>query len=127
MKYKPALIALVALPLISCSTAREFIGATDDAVVIPVVAKVKPELDFSAELPGCVTAGERLAENIQVGMTLNEVLRLVGRPKFKLPGSWWWSSSFSENGIPVVKFQLGPGSGSTPVTSFLSDTENCRG
>lgn len=125
MNYKPAIITLVTLTLMSCSTVQEFIGAIDDdATAIPAV-KVKPDLDYSEELPDCVTAGERLAENIQVGMTLDEVIRLVGKPRYKLPGSWWWSASFSEKGVPVVKFRIGAGIGTKPITSFLADTEDC--
>lgn len=130
MNFKSVLFALVTLPLASCTTTfgelADDLGLQETVAETPAV-KVKPELDYSAESPDCATAAARLAENIQVGMALSEVQRLVGKPKFKVPGSWWYASSFSKGGVPVVKFQFGSSIGTKPVKSFSAESDNCRG
>lgn len=125
INYKTVVIALLALSVMSCTSARDMIGAVDQVAITDPATRVSPELDYSDESPDCLTAANRLAENVEVGMPLDEVIRLVGKPRYKLPGSWWWGAAFSEKGVPVVKFQLGPGVGTKPVTSFLSETESC--
>ncbi len=88
-------------------------------------AKVKPELDYSNETPDCKTAALRIAENIEIGMTLSDVQRLVGKPKWKLPGSWWWSSSLSETGRPNIRYPIGPGTRDVVITGLSSEFGEC--
>ena len=123
-RLKFVLASLALTSLVACSTLSDIVGELDE-VADPPEVKVKPELDYSGETPDCKTAGKRLAENIEVGMALDEVIRLVGKPSFRLPGSWWWSAKFSEAGVPVVKFQFGAGVGTKPVNSFVSDIDKC--
>lgn len=88
---------------------------------------IKPELDFSDEKPDCTTAGARLAEHIEIGMTLDDVIRLVGKPSLKLPGFWWWSGTVSKEGRPMVKFPIGRSQGDVVITELRSDTSSCAG
>lgn len=90
-----------------------------------MVALVAPELDYSDETPDCVTAGQRIAAHIEVGMTLEDVRRLVGNPRWDLPGQWWWSASFSETGRPRIKFPFGRGLPDVKVTGVQADTDRC--
>ncbi|OED44487.1 hypothetical protein AB833_01555 [Chromatiales bacterium (ex Bugula neritina AB1)] len=88
-------------------------------------SKVKPELDYSKESPDCVTAGQRIADNLQVGMSQKDVLRLVGKPKFRLPGNWWWSFSFDKTGKPIVFFNPLGDVVNPDVVKIVSDTDRC--
>ena len=86
---------------------------------------IRPDLDYSGEIPDCITAGERLAEYIQVGMTLGDVKRLVGRPFYQTPSSWSWSNNFVEKGLPKVRFPLGVAHDGAKVNSLHVETFNC--
>ena len=86
---------------------------------------IRPDLDFSGEIPDCITAGERLAEYIQVGMTLGDVKRLVGRPFYESPGSWRWSNNFVKDGLPKVSYRLGVAHDGAKVSSLQVETFNC--
>lgn len=86
---------------------------------------IKPDIDYSAESPDCETAAQRIAENIQVGMTLADVKRLVGKPRVVLPGSFWWTPGFSLSGKPTVRYAFGPAEDNVPVTAFSTDTSGC--
>ena len=88
-------------------------------------SQLKPEIDHSGETPDCVTAGERLAEHIEVGMTLKDVTRLVGQPFYQLPGSWRWSNTFGSSGIPTVRFLIGAAHPDSKVTSVVTENFNC--
>jgi len=55
---------------------------------------VKPDIDYSGETPGCMVAAQRLVDNVEVGMTLKDVTRLVGKPRYKITGSWWWKKKY---------------------------------
>ena len=121
------MVASVSL-LAGCATMESMLGNSGnktDEFPTPVVT-VKPEIDFSAETPACTVAGQRLAENVEVGMTLKDVTRLVGKPKWKITGSWWWSKSFSKRGKPVVRFGLQRGRDDTIITGISTDTSGCE-
>ena len=114
---------------------EEPVASTEEAVAsppatpqpaTPQLVNVKPELDYSRESPDCITAAQRLADNVQVGMTLSEVTRLVGQPKLRVTGSWRWSKSFSRRGNPLVRFAFLPGRAHTVITGVVSDSSNCE-
>jgi len=87
----------------------------------------KPEIDYSGESPDCETAGQRIKKHVKVGMTLREVRRLVGNPRYKIPGSWWWSNSFSlkKSARPTVTFPPAPADDDLKVLSFTASTTGC--
>ncbi len=86
---------------------------------------VKPEIDFSRETPGCELAAERIADNIQVGMTLADVRRLVGQPRVIVPGRWIWSPGFASDGRPMVRYKFGPADNDVPISAFSTDSFGC--
>lgn len=88
--------------------------------VIPV-GTVKPEIDFSSEIPSCEVAAQRIGDNLLVGMMAADVRRLVGKPRVIFPGIWLWTSSFSFEGRPAVRFGLS----SSEVSSFSADSNEC--
>jgi len=92
--------------------------------LIPI-GTVKPELDFSNEVPDCETAAQRIRDNVTEGMVLADIRRLVGKPRAALPGSWWWSSGFGSTGRPFVRFGFGTGDDTVPVTSFGGGDAGC--
>ena len=98
-----------------------------EPVVQPVAKQplIKPEIDYSSETPDCETAGTRLAEYIDVGMTLGDVRRLVGSPTFRLPTTWWWSRGFSKTGKPYIEFPLVTGNDDIKITNVVSDISGC--
>jgi len=104
--------------------------AKDPAVNPPTAAvqlvNVKPEIDYSGESPDCFTAAQRLADNVQVGMTLGEVTRLVGQPKWRITGSWRWSKTFGGAGKPLVRFPFQQGRAHMVITKVVSDSSNCE-
>lgn len=120
MRIRDFVVALWSLQLMGCVG----LELKEKKATIPV-GQIKPEVDFSAETPDCITAGERIAANLQEGMALGDVIRLVGKPGWKLPGSWWWTQSFDNVGKPFVKFDLGARSMDTAVKSFSADTSDC--
>ncbi|MEM7260155.1 MAG: hypothetical protein AAF404_22500 [Pseudomonadota bacterium] len=90
------------------------------------VATIKPDIDYSGTSPDCQTAGERIAANVIVGMPLSEVRRLVGKPAYRFPGSWWWSGSFDKAGRPYIQYDaVTGGSSDARVTEVSADTEKC--
>ncbi len=97
----------------------------DDNDKTIMVADINPALDYSGEVPDCRTAAQRIAENVQVGMRMADVRRLVGRPKLVFPGSWWWTEGLSLGGRPNVRFSLGV-SENVSVSSVSSDSSKCR-
>ncbi len=102
-------------------------SAADKIEVVPVSA-LKPEIDYSAESPDCITAAQRIEEHLVVGMTLADVKRLVGKPRLILPGAWRWTASFSKDGKgdkPIVRYAFGPGADDVPITSFGFDSRGC--
>lgn len=129
MTTKRTITVVMALGLLAgCTTMESMLGNSGkkaEEFPTPVVT-VKPEIDFSAETPACTVAGQRLAEHVEVGMTLKDVTRLVGKPKWKVTGSWWWSKSFTKKGKPVVRFGLQRGRDDTVITSISSDTSGCE-
>lgn len=86
---------------------------------------VKPELDYSSDAPDCKMAAQRITDNLQVGMTLGEVKRLVGQPRVILPGSWYWTPGFNNEGYPAVRYPFGPAEDNVRITSFSADTSRC--
>lgn len=129
MTIKKILVAGVAVSMLTgCATIESMLGksADKDADEFPTpVLTIKPEIDFSAETPSCIVAGQRLAEHVEVGMTLKDVARLVGKPRWQITGSWWWSKSFSKKGKPQVRFGLQRGRDDTVITGVSSDTSRC--
>lgn len=89
------------------------------------VGKLKPEIDYSNESPGCELAADRLSENVQVGMTLGEVRRLVGKPRVILPGRWFWTRGIGFGGRPMVSYGFGPADSSVRITAFSTDIFGC--
>ena len=89
-----------------------------------MIADIDPNLDYSSEVPDCKTAAQRIADNVQVGMILADVKRVVGRPKFVFPGTWWWTEGFSVTGRPNVRFSPG-GNDDVPITSFSTESSGC--
>jgi hypothetical protein len=129
--FKRALLALLlaGFSLSGCATVETVLGSLsghskDETFPTPVL-NVKPELDYSKEYPSCTVAGQRLAENVEVGMTLKDVVRLVGQPRLKVTGSWWWSKSFSQSGKPRVRFGLHRGRDDTIITAISTDVSRC--
>jgi outer membrane protein assembly factor BamE (lipoprotein component of BamABCDE complex) len=86
---------------------------------------VSPDLDYSNTVPDCETAGKRIAESIKVGMPVSEVLRLVGKPAYRFPGSWWWSNTFDKEGWPYIQYDALFGTKDGKITRVSSDTTNC--
>jgi len=101
--------------------------ATDTDETKPIQAgTAKPELDYSSESPGCKVAAQRIADNIQVGMTLADVRRLVGKPRTVIPGSWTWTRSLSfGDSVPGVKYGIISTGSDAEITSFTSDSSGC--
>ena len=129
MTNKRILTILTALGLLAgCTTMESMLGKSgDSADKFPTpILTVKPEIDFSDETPLCTVAGQRLAEHVEVGMTLKDVTRLVGKPRWKITGSWWWSKSFTKKGKPVVRFGLQRGRDDTVITSISTDVSGCE-
>lgn len=89
------------------------------------VGSIKPDLDFSADAPDCVTAAQRIEDNLQIGMTLADVRRLVGPPRVVLPGSWWWTAGFGNEGLPNVRYAFGPGDDDVQISSVSTDSSSC--
>lgn len=96
----------------------------EEIAPIPV-GTVKPELDYSSDAPDCETTAQRIEDNVQLGMTLADVRRLVGPPRVILPGTWWWTEGFSKDGLPHVRYPFGPSGDDVIVTSVSTDTSNC--
>ena len=90
-----------------------------------MLADIDPNLDYSDEVPDCKTAAQRIADNVQIGMRLADVRRVVGRPKFVFPGTWWWTEGFSTGGRPHVRFSPGI-SEDVPISSVSTETSGCR-
>ncbi len=119
-----SVVLLVALS--GCASNPLVTEATPETAPASAAApKVKPDIDYSNETPDCLTAGQRIAENVVVGMTRQDVSRLVGNPAWKLPGSWWWSASFDKDGKPVVFFNGLASAQKQRVTSVSADTSAC--
>jgi len=130
MNVKSALLVVaVTTQLAGCASLESALGKskdkTPDSFPKPVFL-VKPEIDYSGEYPNCVVAGQRLADNVEVGMTLKDVTRLVGQPRWKIPGSWWWSKSFSKAGKPLVRFGIQKGQDDTVITGLDTSTDRCE-
>jgi hypothetical protein len=98
-----------------------------EPVAEPLATKplIKPEIDYSSETPDCETAGKRLAENIEVGMTLGDARRLVGKPTFRLPTTWWWSRGISKTGKPYIEFPLVLSDDDVKITNVVTDVSGC--
>jgi len=109
---------------ITACTATTVPQPTPAPVPVPTY---KPEIDHSKESPDCVTAGQRIEEHIKVGMTLREVRRLVGNPRYQIPGSWWWSNTFSlkKTARPTVTFRPAPVNDDLKVLSFTANISGC--
>ncbi len=119
--FRLTITALCSLILVGCASTEKVEPASSQPIAV-----LKPEIDFSTEIPDCETAGARIAEHVMVGMPLSEVRRLVGKPAYRFPGSWWWSGSFDKEGMPVVFYNaLSVLSEDVPVTRFISDTDRC--
>ena len=118
---------LILLFLTSCAgkTVSTGTDAGQEKAGKPAVARVKPAIDYSKDSPDCKTAGQRIAENIEVGMRQKDVVRLVGKPQWNLPGSWWWSASFDKSGKPTVLFNVLDDPANPRVSNFISDTSGC--
>lgn len=125
MLIRMSVIALL-ITLAGCANLEALMGGKEQKFEPLDTPILKPEIDYAAEYPDCMTAGKRLAENIEIGMTLNEVTRLVGKPRWKVPGSWWWSKSFSKEGKPLVRFAFQKGREDTRVTAIETDTSRCE-
>ena len=99
--------AFMSLALAGCGSLTSFSAPSSkketESFPTPIL-NVKPEIDYSSEYPSCIVAAQRLADNVEVGMSLKDVRRLVGQPRWMIPGSWWWSKSFSNAGKPRVRF-----------------------
>ncbi len=128
MQVKRSTLALVVAVLLSgCSSAQSLLESSKEPERFPTpVIIVKPEIDYSGEYPSCSEAGKRLAENVEVGMTLKDATRLVGQAKWRIPGSWWWSKSFTKDGKPLVRFALQQGRDDTVITAIVTDTHRCE-
>jgi len=90
-----------------------------------LVASIDPNLDYSGEVPDCRTAAQRIEDNVQIGMSLADVRRVVGRPRVVFPGSWWWSDGLSLGGRPSVRFTPGL-SENVAVSSVSIESSSCR-
>ncbi len=124
--FKPStllVVALSAFALQGCS--KISIPESEPEPVAAPIAMVKPEIDYSSESPDCETAGQRLADNIEVGMTLGDVRRLVGKPVYRLPGSWWWSRGLSKTGKPNVQFDLVVSNDDVKVKKISTAVSGC--
>jgi len=105
--------------------AEELTSSQDETKPIQA-GTAKPELDYSSESPGCKVAAQRIADNIQVGMTLADVRRLVGKPRTVIPGSWTWTRSLSfGDSVPGVKYGIISTGSDAEITSFTSDSSGC--
>ncbi len=100
---------------------------TEPEAPAPVVTAplVKPEIDYSSESPDCETAAQRLTDNVEVGMTLGDVRRLVGSPLYRLPTTWWWSRGLSKTGKPYVEFPLVIGEDNVKIAKIVTDSSGC--
>jgi len=125
-RTKVSVIAF-ALLLTGCASVQSIVGSADEEPTFPTpVLMVKPDIDYSGETPGCMVAAQRLVDNVEVGMTLKDVTRLVGKPRYKITGSWWWSKSFSKSGKPRVRFDFQRGQDDTVITGIDTDTSGCE-
>lgn len=92
----------------------------------PRPVTIKPEINYSDSIPDCETAGLRISENVTAGLPVYEVIRLVGKPAYRFPGSWWWSSGFSKTGKPYIQYDaIGSTVADGVVTKFSADTSKC--
>ena len=122
-------LAFMSLALAGCGSLTSFSapsGKKETASFPTPILTVKPELDYSSEYPSCVVAAQRLADNVEVGMSLKDVRRLVGQPRWMIPGSWWWSKSFSSAGKPRVRFGYERGRDHTAITGIDTDSSRCE-
>lgn len=122
LEFRSVVMVVALTPMAGCT----YTFSDSEKVVASIpVGTVKPELDYSNDQPDCETTAQRIADNVQVGMTLADVRRLVGSPRVILPGSWWWTEGFSTKGRPHVRYPFGPSGDDVPVTSVSTDTSNC--
>ncbi len=78
--------------------------------------------------PYCLEAGQRIQQSIEIGMTVQQVREIVGKPLNTSGYGTFWDYSTRSSGIPEISFQatitdgrLGPGT----VSGFDSDTSRC--
>ena len=125
----PMALAFMSLALAGCGSLQSFAAPSTkketESFPTPILT-VKPELDYSSEYPSCIVAAQRLADNVEVGMSLKDVRRLVGQPRWMIPGSWWWSKSFSSAGKPRVRFGYERGRDHTAITAIDTDSSRCE-
>lgn len=121
MKFSAGLCSVVVIVLQGCIASP----AIENPPSEPVAA-VKPEIDYSDTSPDCNTAAQRIADNVSAGVPMREVVRLVGKPAYKLPGIWWWSDSFSRTGHPYVRYNVADlNADEETVTEISTDTSSC--
>ena len=119
-------ITVAALGLVALQgCANKVVESSEPAATPEPMAMILPDIDYSSESPDCETAGQRLADNIEVGMTLGDVRRLVGKPVFRLPGSWWWSRGLSKTGKPFVEFDLVLSNDDVKVKKVSTSVSGC--
>ena len=124
MQLKPPLL----LTLVSaCALLLSACAATEKPELekSAPIAVFKPDVDYSDETPDCKTAAARIEANIKVGTPLSEVRRLVGKPAYRFPGSWWWSGSFNVKGHPSIFYDAVAASSTAVVSKFSFDISRC--
>lgn len=62
---------------------------------------IAPEVDNSASIPDCLTAGERIGDYVEIGMPKKDVRRLIGKPLRSKGGDnvWGWADSGTYPGV----------------------------
>ena len=120
-----AITAVVAALVLGTACTYQFKAEEEPVVALPI-GKIKPEIDYSNESPGCELAAERISAHVEVGMALVDVRRLVGQPQVILPSRWLWTKGFTVDGRPMVSHKGGPGDETAPITAFSTDTSACQ-
>jgi len=111
MKFLQTAVAAI---LLSACQSTPVVVAPAPVQPFPTIA---PEVNNASEVPDCVTAGERIAKYVEVGMPKTEVRRLVGKPIRDQGSSWGWAKGGYS--YPGIFFS------NDVVNTFGADTSIC--
>lgn len=105
-------------------------GETDEPVTEeqPNSPESVTNIGYYNVTPYCLEAGQRIQQSIEIGMTVQQVREIVGKPLHTSGSGTFWDYSTRSSGTPEIRFQatiadgrLGPGT----VSGFDSDTSRC--
>ena len=120
MKGQITLMVVLLALITACQTKEIQTPKVQRTIVAPapVVPTIAPNIDNSSTVPDCVTAGERIAQYVEVGMSQQNVRRLVGKPVKSQGSRWGWARGAIS--YPGVQFRSGV------VSTYGADTSACK-